>query len=371
MKEEKNKKVVNSKPKSSTSKRTTTAKKSTTVKKEVKKTVTKPAAKKTTTTKKVAKVTPNKKSVETKKVTTKVTPKKVVPKVAPKKTEVKVAPKKVVEPKKETKKVVTKTTPEVKKATKVTVKPKAKTTPVVTAKTKKTDVAPVKKSVSKVIPASKATPKKVALKVAPKKTEVKVAPKKVTEPKKETIVKEEVKVNNITYKKYLYLVAMVLLGFILIIGIWDIASFYNYNRLNTSYLVSTNSINSQNQLKLEDASKTFSKLNGNYFIYISYTDNKGIYNLEKKMKNIIKKYNIENRFYYINVNNIKNDSDYINKVNVYLGLRDAKISQIPTIIYVNKSNEIVYNNIITTSNGKRFDIGDFQKLLDTNGFTAK
>jgi hypothetical protein len=69
--------------------------------------------------------------------------------------------------------------------------------------------------------------------------------------------------------------------------------------------------------------------------------------------------------YYINVTDLKNKKDYINKLNNTLGLKDVIITQVPTIIYF-KDGEVTKGNIISRSDDKLMSSGDFQKLLDKN-----
>ena len=347
MKEKENKKVVKSKPKTSSVKKVEAKKVApkkvatkAAPKKTVKKETAKPAAKKVTK-KVVAK--PAAKPVATK------APKKAVVKKA----EVKAAPKKTVK-KVEAKKPVAKkdvTAPAKKKVPKVVVK-----------ETKPTPKKVVPKEIEKKsIPTPKVKPKTV--KVTPKKE----TPKVVQAKKPEKVVKE----NSFDFKRYIYFVGLVLLSFIIIVSVWDIASFYSFENYNRSYLVSSGTIKSKNELSLENANDTLSKVNGDYFIYIGYTNSKDVYKLEKQIKKLVRKYGIENKFYYINVTKLLSDPSYIEKINNSLKLIDVKISKVPTIIYVNKDNEIVYNNVLTRNDNNIITIGDFQKLLDTNGFTAK
>ena len=87
--------------------------------------------------------------------------------------------------------------------------------------------------------------------------------------------------------------------------------------------------------------------------------------MEKELAKIIKKYNIANQFYYLNVTEIKDNDDYIDEINRSLSLRDEKIIRVPTIIYY-KDGEVVNDGIITRSDNKMMTAADFQKLLDAN-----
>ena len=242
---------------------------------------------------------------------------------------------------------------------------------VVSSKTKKSTPKKVTSKTSTVkatkkTPVKKVEAKKTVKKATPKKTTVKkVAEKKVT-PKK--VVKKPVE-KKYEWKQYLYYIAFVLILFIIIIGIWDIATYYAFDNSNTSYLVSSRTIKKNKSLVLKHAKETFNNLNGDYFVYVSYTGNKNIYTLERKIRRIIKEYDIEDKFYYVNVDGLKTEDGRFEKINYYLNLKDAKITKVPTIYYVNKDNEVLYKNIITRTDDNDMEIGDFQKLLDINGFT--
>ena len=88
--------------------------------------------------------------------------------------------------------------------------------------------------------------------------------------------------------------------------------------------------------------------------------------MEKELSKVIKKYNLSESMYFINVNTIKEEKDYINKLNNILGLKDVVITQVPTIIYY-KDGVVNKGNIITRSDNNIMNASDFQKLLDING----
>ena len=266
---------------------------------------------------------------------------------------------------KEKNKKVVKAAPK-KTAAKKTVTKKTATKPVVkkttTAATKTSSKVTVKKVTKKPTTVKKPTPVKKVTPVVKKKT---AEPKKV-EVKKEVINPEE----KFAYKKYIYYVGLITLAFILIIAVYEFATYYSYERYNYSYLLTSGTVDKKNVLKLETAKDTLSNLSGNYFIYISTTEDDETFQLEKQMTKLIKKYDLESIFYYLNVDNIYETKDYIDRINFNLNFNDVKITRVPVIIYINRNNEIIYNNVIDDRNGT-MNVGDFQKLLDINGFTTK
>ena len=88
--------------------------------------------------------------------------------------------------------------------------------------------------------------------------------------------------------------------------------------------------------------------------------------MEKDLKKLIKEYKLQDKFYYINIDSIKSGDNKISLVNELLGLDDIKVEKVPTIIYVNKDNKVLRNNIITRKDDSLMEVGDFQKLLDIN-----
>ena len=70
-----------------------------------------------------------------------------------------------------------------------------------------------------------------------------------------------------------------------------------------SYLIETNTISLQMN-DISEIAAVLSETPNEYFVYVSYTEDKDIYEFEKKLKPIIKKYAIQNNFYYLNITNL-------------------------------------------------------------------
>ena len=139
---------------------------------------------------------------------------------------------------------------------------------------------------------------------------------------------------------------------------------YEEDKVATSYLIKNNIIS--NEIKdLNEIVDVFSEAPDEYFVYVSYTGDEEIYAMEKELAKIIKKYNIADQFYYLNVTGIKDNSDYVNDINRALSLRNEKIIRIPTIIYY-KDGEVVKDGIISRKDNKMMTSADFQKILDKN-----
>ena len=139
---------------------------------------------------------------------------------------------------------------------------------------------------------------------------------------------------------------------------------YKEDKVSTSYLIKNNIIS--NEIKdLNEIVDVFSEAPDEYYVYVSYTGDEEIFAMEKELAKIIKKYNIADQFYYLNVTGIKDNSDYVNDINRALSLRNEKIIRIPTIIYY-KDGEVVKDGIVSRKDNKMMTSADFQKILDKN-----
>ena len=163
-----------------------------------------------------------------------------------------------------------------------------------------------------------------------------------------------------------YVIAIGVIVAILLIAWYCFAWYkvYKEDKVSTSYLVKNNIISNEIN-DLNEIADVFSEVPDEYFVYVSYTGEEDIFEMEKELAKIIKKYNIANQFYYLNVTEIKDNDDYIDEINRSLSLRDEKIIRVPTIIYY-KDGEVVNDGIITRSDNKMMTAADFQKLLDAN-----
>ena len=105
-------------------------------------------------------------------------------------------------------------------------------------------------------------------------------------------------------------------------------SWYNVlkdGRIAQSYLVKEKVISNEIQ-SLEEVSDVFLEAPNSYFIYISYTGSEEIYNMEKDLKKIINEYSLNDSVYFLNVTSIKDEKNYIEKINKTLKLEEQKVS---------------------------------------------
>lgn len=121
-----------------------------------------------------------------------------------------------------------------------------------------------------------------------------------------------------------------------------------------SFLINSNTINLE-MTSLSDITSVLSETPNSYFVYISYTGNETIYNFEKKLKPLIDEYNLQNRFYYLNITDIKQNKNYKKDIAKELNIDIKNLNNIPVILYF--KDEVLQNDGLTS-------IKDFENLLN-------
>ena len=121
------------------------------------------------------------------------------------------------------------------------------------------------------------------------------------------------------------------------------------------------------ELKLEEVSSVFSEPLNEYFIYVSYTGSEDVYNMEKDIEGVINQYGINDKLYYLNVTDVKDEDDFKKKINDTLGevldMNGKEVSTVPTIIYC-KDGKVV--DIINRLDNNIMSRWDFEQILDRN-----
>lgn len=156
---------------------------------------------------------------------------------------------------------------------------------------------------------------------------------------------------------------------ILVIGLlcWYFATWKKVKDLEkylNSYLVTTNTVT----LEINDSdelNQIMQELPSNYFIYISYTGDADVFNLEKKLKNVIDNYGIQDSFYFVNVTNNLEDENLLQDLND--SLNTTKIDAIPCILYYNNG---ILTEVISNTKGM-FNVKEFTSLLSKYDYEKK
>lgn len=144
---------------------------------------------------------------------------------------------------------------------------------------------------------------------------------------------------------------------------------YEDNMVSQSYLVKNNIISMEIK-DLNEAKDVFQEVPNSYFVFVSYTGDEDIYNMEKSIRDLVKEYKLNDSMYYLNVTEIKKQDNYLDEINKALSLKDNKITEIPTIVYF-KDGEVPKSGIIKPIDGKLMTVNDFQKFLDVNNISKE
>ncbi|MEG1150172.1 MAG: DUF6568 family protein [Bacilli bacterium] len=171
----------------------------------------------------------------------------------------------------------------------------------------------------------------------------------------------------VTKKNYLIIGIVVL--FVVLFGIY-VYSWYNVKqeeKLSESYLIKNDSVSLKIK-NLDEVNQILSEPPTEYFILISYTNNKDTYNLEKGLKPIIDKYALGDRFYYLNVTDIMKEDNYLVRINN--AFKTDVIKRVPIILYY-KDGVLASDGVVLRNDSNPINAGDFQKLLDIHEFIGR
>lgn len=156
------------------------------------------------------------------------------------------------------------------------------------------------------------------------------------------------------------LIIIIVIAAIILVAIyiyfWQSAR--NEEKYRTSYLLSSGTVSLEIK-NLEEVSQVLSESPTEYFVLITYTGNEDTYNLEESIKSIIDDYKLSDSFYYLNIENIIQEDNYITRLNS--AFNTDKITTVPTILYF-RNGAIV--DTVTRDDDNIINAGDFQKLLD-------
>lgn len=168
----------------------------------------------------------------------------------------------------------------------------------------------------------------------------------------------------ISPKNYIYAFLILVGGIVLTLYIFEWYQVKQEEKLMTSYLISSNTIES-NITDIESLEQITQEAPSSYFIYIGYTGDEDVYNLEKELKRVIDKYKLNDEFYYLDITDLKNkNQDYLKEINSKL---DVNLENIPAIIYV-KEGKILDSNVLDGVNDTKLKVSDFEQLLDIYEF---
>lgn len=182
--------------------------------------------------------------------------------------------------------------------------------------------------------------------------------KKVAQSKPKSAV---VKNKKIPSKNYLYALLILVGGILFVLYIFEWINVKTQEKLMTSYLISSNTINSRVE-DLDSLNQILKETSSSYFVYLSYTGNEDIYKFEKELKRVIDNYDLSDNFYYVDLTKIKDaNENYLNDVKQKLNVNT--LEQVPAIIFV-KDGKIENANVLDGVNGTMLKVADVENLLD-------
>lgn len=163
-------------------------------------------------------------------------------------------------------------------------------------------------------------------------------------------------------KNYITALVLVLVVVLLTLYFFKWYDVYEENKVAASYLIKSNTIT--NEIKdLKEVEAVFTEVPDDYFIYISYTNDEQVYEMEKELKDVINKYALNDKFYFINITDIQKEDNYIDKLNETLKLDSQKITKVPTIIYY-KNGEIAKDGILIRNDDNIINAADLEQFLE-------
>ena len=173
----------------------------------------------------------------------------------------------------------------------------------------------------------------------------------------------KIKYRNQTLKKYF-------IGLCIILAIIFLALYFHkwhtvkeQEKYYESFLVSTNTI-SLEMTDIKEIQSVLSETPNYYFLYISYTNDEDIYNLEKELKPLIDEYHLQNSFYFLNVTDFKDtNQDYPDDIAEALEIDKNIISKVPIILYFKDGKLATKNGIFTAD--------QFKDLLETQDIKSQ
>ena len=110
---------------------------------------------------------------------------------------------------------------------------------------------------------------------------------------------------------------------------------------------------------LDEVNQILTEAPTEYFILITYLNDEKNNELETGLKPIIDKYKLNDSFYYLNIDNIKDEDNYLTRLNNTFNT--DKIKKVPIILYY-RDGKIV--DTVSRYDDNTINASDFQKLLD-------
>lgn len=156
---------------------------------------------------------------------------------------------------------------------------------------------------------------------------------------------------------YFILVAMIVLILSICTATYNIYSIYRNNKANYS-----SPLNLAKEVQFSELSETTIEISEDSFLVISYYGDEDIYQNQKDLKLIFRKYGLLDNIIYVDVTTEYEKDGFYDKLNEVLKLNDFKITQVPTIIYFKEGKPTA---MVKTTNGI-VDSSSLEEIIRNN-----
>jgi len=156
-----------------------------------------------------------------------------------------------------------------------------------------------------------------------------------------------------------YFIVLVVSVVVIILTLYARAFYFSYqeSKSKTSYFLDKK----VNQITTDDLDYSLSEYR-DAILYVSYTGNKSIYKMEKKIYSELEKNNLLDIAVYWNVSNLMENNDYINILKTKFNKLSNDIKEAPLIIIIKDGQAIEVLN----SELDRIDYKELRKMIKRN-----
>lgn len=173
----------------------------------------------------------------------------------------------------------------------------------------------------------------------------------------------KIKYKSQSAKKYLIGLCIILAIIFLALYFYKWHTVLEQEKYYNSYLIETNTI-SLEMNDINEISSVLSETPNYYFLYISYTGDEDVYNLEEELKPLIDEYQLQNNFYFLNVTDFKDtNTNYKEDIADTLNIDRNIISDVPIILYFKDGELATMHGIFTAE--------EFKDLLETQNIRSQ
>ena len=156
---------------------------------------------------------------------------------------------------------------------------------------------------------------------------------------------------------YFILVAMIVLILSICTATYNIYSIYRNNKANYS-----SPLNLAKEVQFSELTETTIEISEDSFLVISYYGDEDIYQNQKDLKLIFRKYGLLDNIIYVDVTTEYEKDGFYDKLNEVLKLNDFKITQVPAIIYFKEGKPTA---MVKTTNGI-IDSSSLEEIIRNN-----